>query len=178
MSSSDEEAASPVLGASGSKDRAPIYPLPSESECDEGRKNKSPKYKRPRAMWTCVSDFQKGDEAEMDDDEMKARIFQKALEYMEASMIYKLGNHRPGPNDYGMWKLIRGYPFQDGMVSWYRCSLRGRFGCNAEIKITYALGYMSLEKRGEHNDDSHHPSKVKSKYLKVKQIKPESYEAC
>ena len=167
MSSSDEEAPSPVLGASSSKDHAPITPLQSESDCDDDAKKKSRNYKRPRAVWTCACEFLKGDEAEMDDDEMKARIFQAARDYMEAGKIYKLGNHRPGPNDYGLWKLVRDWPINGGMVSWYRCPLKGRFGCNAEIKITDASGFMCLETRGEHNDDSHAPSKDKSKFLKV-----------
>ena len=70
MSSTDDEVPSPVLGASSSKDLAPVTPLASESESDDGEKKKVPKYKRPRVVWTHVLSFIKGADAEMDEDEM------------------------------------------------------------------------------------------------------------
>ena len=72
-SSSDEEADSPVLGASSSQDHAPVTPLQSESESDDGAKKKCRNYKRPRVKRTCEFEFQRGDDAVMDDDEMKAK---------------------------------------------------------------------------------------------------------
>jgi hypothetical protein len=71
MSSSDEEAPSPVLGAISSKDPPP--PLESESEAsdDATPKKKSKSYKRLRIKWDSVLFFVKGDEATVDEGEMQ-----------------------------------------------------------------------------------------------------------
>ena len=175
MSSSDEEAASPVLGASSSKDPPPPPPiaLASESEDDDRPVSKKARqYRRPRAEWDRVLEFAKGDDAEMDEDEMKAQIDKLARELMEAGKIFKLAGHKTGPNDYFMWKLVRSWTIDGGhtLVSWFRCPLSYRFGCTCEIKKYDGESYMALEKRGEHDDDSHHPDKDKSKHLKLKQM--------
>ena len=64
------------------------------------------------------------------------------------------------------WSVDRG----ETSVTWYRCPLKARFGCCAEIKIYGGLSFMALETRGVHDADSHHPDKDRSKHLKVKQI--------
>ena len=87
MSSSDEEAASPVLGALCSQDHVPVTPLHSESESDDGAKKKCRNYKCSRVKWTCEFEFQKGDDAVMDDDdEMKASVTQGGQAIMEAEV--------------------------------------------------------------------------------------------
>ena len=75
MSSSDDEAPSPVNGASSSKDPPP--PLESESSDKEEEVpiSKSKKsYKRPRIEWREVLALSKGDDATMGEDEMKLQI--------------------------------------------------------------------------------------------------------
>ena len=77
MSSSDEEAASPVLCASSSKDPLPPPPIAfaSESEDDDCPVSKRARqYRRPRVEWDRVLGFAKGDDAVIDEDEMKAQI--------------------------------------------------------------------------------------------------------
>jgi hypothetical protein len=97
MSSSDEEARSPELGASSSKDPPPQ--LESESEHDEqvdAEENsasdssssvecskKARYYNRPRAEWTTVLQLKKGEAATMDEDEMKIEILRAANGIME-----------------------------------------------------------------------------------------------
>ena len=67
MSSSDEEVASPQLGASSSKD--PVTPLESESDDDDVVIKKSRKNKRPRDA-SCSKDRQPvtPDASESDED--------------------------------------------------------------------------------------------------------------
>ena len=172
MSSSDEEASSPVLGASSSKDRAPVTPLESESDSDDCGKKKTPKYKRPRVQWNMVHFFVKGADAEMDDDERKLQIEQGARAFMEAGHVYKVPGHKAGPTDCGLWKQSKEWTADGGDTKTcvFKCPLSGRFGCKAEVKITESTGYHSLETRGVHDAESHHPDKDKSKHLKLKQI--------
>ena len=74
MSSSDDEAQSPDIGASSSKDPPP--PLDAESS-DEDEEVPIPKikksYQRPRIEWREVPALSKGDDATMGEDEMNLR---------------------------------------------------------------------------------------------------------
>jgi hypothetical protein len=98
MSSSEDEAQSPELGASSSKDPPPplesgdpfttppkkckripsgSQDLPSDSDLesnDSEDNKKSRSYKRPSIEWENVVSFIKGDEATMDEDEMKSKV--------------------------------------------------------------------------------------------------------
>ena len=172
MSSTDEEAPSPVLGASRSKDHAPVTPLQSESESDDGRKKKAPKYKRPRVEWTTILNIPKGADAEMDEDDLWARVKDAAREFMEASKVFKIYGHKSSATDLGMWKMMKFWPADSGTteVRVFKCPLAGRFGCKCEMKVTEAASYVKLEKRGVHDEDCHHPDKDRSKHLKWKQI--------
>ena len=172
MSSSDEEAPSPVLGASSSNDQAPVTPLQSESESDDGRKKKAPKYKRPRVEWTTILNISKGADAEMDEDDLWARVKDAAREFMEASKVFKIYGHKSSATDLGMWKMMKFWPADSGTteVRVFKCPLAGRFGCKCEMKVTEAASYVKLEKRGVHDEDCHHPDKDRSKHLKWKQI--------
>ena len=63
MSSSDEEAPSPILGAGSSKDPPPQLGSESEDSEHELPKKKSKSCKRPHIKWESVLYFVKGDEA-------------------------------------------------------------------------------------------------------------------
>ncbi len=123
MSSIEEEAHSPELGDSSSKDPPP--PLVSESEYaeedeaeeDEAEEDsdadeekiakKARDYKRPSAEWTTLLTYTKGEAATIDEDAMKLQILQAANKIMEASRMHKLLGRRSKPNDFGMLKLKR-----------------------------------------------------------------------
>ena len=75
MSSSDDEAQSPDIGASSSKDPPPPLDAESSDEDEEVPIPKSKKsYKRPRIEWREVLALSKGDDATMGEDEMKLQI--------------------------------------------------------------------------------------------------------
>ena len=109
MSSSEEEAQSPELGASSSKDPPPPLesgdafttptkkkgrPNPSASQDssdsdadsnqseDESACKKSRSYKRPPIEWENVVSFVKGDEATLDEDEMRSKVRAAAQKIM------------------------------------------------------------------------------------------------
>ena len=86
MSSSDEEAHSPDLGASSSKDA--VSPLDSESSDDDDqlpkpKPNGKKSYPRPRIEWREVIRLSKGIDATMGEDEMKLQITQAYNQIME-----------------------------------------------------------------------------------------------
>ena len=75
MSSSDDEAQSPDIGASSSKDPPPPLDAESSDEDEEVPIPKSKKsYKRPRIEWREVLALSKGDDATMREDEMRLQI--------------------------------------------------------------------------------------------------------
>ncbi len=159
------------LGASGSQD----LPSDSDPESDESEDNSSRKksrsYKRPPIEWENVVSFIKGDEATVDEDEMKSKVRAAAKKIMEDSRMIRLPSHtRPG--DEGLWKEIRSYKTNRGktLVRWFRCPMSYRFRCKCQIKIYDGEHYMALDVRGQHNADSHSGDKETSKHLKVKQI--------
>jgi hypothetical protein len=82
MSSIDEDVSSPVLGASSSKDLAPVTQLGSKSVFDDGVKKRVSKYKRPRAKRNRNLLITKGADTdpEVDDGERKLQIAQGACE--------------------------------------------------------------------------------------------------
>ena len=75
MSSSDDEAQSPDIGASSSKDPPPPLDVESSDEDEEVPIPKSKKsYKRPRIEWREVLCLSTGADATMGEDEMKLQI--------------------------------------------------------------------------------------------------------
>ena len=71
MSSSDDEAQSPDIGASSSKDSPPPLDAVSLDEDEEVPILKSKKsYKRPRIEWREVLALSEGDDATMGEDEI------------------------------------------------------------------------------------------------------------
>jgi hypothetical protein len=172
MSSSEDEAQSPVNGASSSKD--PLPPLNSDaaSSDEELPAKKSKNYKRPRIEWQQVLRFRRGDDAIIAEEEMKHQIHQAHTKIMEDSRLVRLPGHVPGPKDVGMWKIKSEYAIDGGhtSVKWCQCPMHYRFGCKVQIKLYESPTYYLLEVRGEHNADSHAPEKERSKHLTVKQI--------
>jgi len=199
MSSSEDEAISPELGASSSKDPPPPLesedafttptkkkgrPNPSESQDlsdsdadsndseDQSACKKSRSYKRPPIEWENVVSFVKGDEATMDEDEMRSKVRAAAQKIMEDSRMIRLPSHVTRPGDEGLWKEIRSYRTDRGktLVRWLRCPMSYRFNCKCQIKMYEGDHYIALDVRGQHNADSHSADKETSKHLKVKQI--------
>ncbi len=173
MSSSDDEAHSPDLGACSSKDPPP--PLESESSDIEDqlpKKKGNKSYARPRIEWREVIRFSKGDDAMIGEDEMKLQITQAYNKIMEDARMVRLPGHVPGPTDVGLWKLKTEYTVDHGRTSvkWMRCPMSYRFNCQCQIKLYDGPAYTLLEVRGVHDADSHAPEKEKSKHLTVKQI--------
>ena len=137
MSSSDEEAHSPVLGAGSSKDPPP--PLESESEHsdDELPKKKSKSYKRPRIKWDSVLYFVKGDEATVDEGEMKIQILSAANKIMDDARMFRMPGHVPGSTDVGLWLLKTEWTIDGGktVVKWLQCPMAHRFQCKCQLRI-------------------------------------------
>ncbi len=174
MSSSEKEAASPVLGARSSKDPPPQ--LNSVASDDDDELPDQPRLKshsRPRIQWQEVLRFEKGARAIMGEDQMKLEIAQAYNKIMDESRMVRLPGHVPAPTDCGLWKLKRETMIDYGTTSvkWMTCPMAYRFGCNCQIKISDGTSYCSLQVRGEHNADSHAPDKDKSKHLKVAQLR-------
>jgi hypothetical protein len=160
MSSIEEEAHSPELGTSSSKDPPP--PIVSESEYAEEDKaegdsdadgekiaKKARDYKRPSADWTTLLTYTKGEAATIDEDAMKLQILQAANKIMEASRMHKLLGRRSKPNDFGMWKLKRAWSIDKGDtdVRWYHCSMHIRFSCRVQIKVNEDAHEITLLQR-------------------------------
>ena len=131
MSSDDEEAQSPVLGAGSSKDPPPPLESESEQSDDELPKKKSKSYKRPRINWESVLFFVKGDEATVDEGEMKIQIFSAANKIMDDARMFRMPGHVPGPTDVGLWKLKTEWTIDGGktVVKWLQCPMTHRFQC-------------------------------------------------
>jgi hypothetical protein len=95
--------------ASSSQD----LPSDSDSESDDSENNSSRKksrsYKRPPIEWENAVSFIKGDEATMDEDEMKSKVRAAAKKNMEDSRMIRLPSHHDvtRPGDEGSWKDIR-----------------------------------------------------------------------
>ncbi len=115
MSSNEEEASSPVTGASNSKEQSP--PLPSDSELTQDelpeKKSRQP-YMRPRIQWQEVLRFSKGDDAIIEEDEMKLQILQAHNKIMEDSRFVQSPGHMPGLTDVRMWKLKSEFTIDGG----------------------------------------------------------------
>ncbi len=164
MNSSEDEAQSPELGASSSKDPPPplesgdafttpskkcrpipsgSQALPSDSDAESNESEnisvckKSRSYKRPQIEWENVVSFVKGDEATMDEDEMKSKVRAATKNIMEDSRMIRLPSHVTRPGDEGLWKEIRSYKTDRGktLVRWFRCPMSYRFRCKCQIKI-------------------------------------------
>ena len=72
-----------MIGAGSSKDPPPPLESESEQSDDELPKKKSKSYKRPRIKWEPVLFFVKGDEATVDEGEMKIQIHQALNKMMD-----------------------------------------------------------------------------------------------
>jgi hypothetical protein len=94
------------LDASSSKD----LPSDSDSESDDSEDDSAVKKcrscKRQRIHWDNVVYFVKGDEATMDEDEMKSQVRVAANKIMEDSRMIRLPGHITRPCDEGLWKEI------------------------------------------------------------------------
>ena len=114
MSSSDDEAQSPNLGASSSKDPPPPLDAESSDELEDVdllraivKSKKS--YKRPSIEWREVLSLSSGADGTMREDEMKLQITEAYNQFMEDSQKIQLPGHMPAPTDVGLWKLKSEY---------------------------------------------------------------------
>ena len=174
MSSSDDEA-STELGAGGATQ--PVSPMrehESESDDDDeedvGKKKRT--LKKDLRGWESVAMIQKGEAALHYTEDIKQLIYEAAKKIMEDSGLIKLATHRPKPSDLHLWKHRTSWD-ADGnttRTTIYYCPLLTKFGCTCQLKVTDMSSAVYVEKRGEHNKDSHSSDKDKSKFLKLHQI--------
>ena len=133
MSSSDEEAISPVLGASSATEAVPPFPEPeSESYEDEGKKKRSVmKDDRP---WESVTVFTKGEAGLQDSKEIKGLIYEAAKTIVEGSLI-RLSTHRPKQTDLHLWKSVQSWHSDHNttMTTIYHYPLKTKFGCRFQF---------------------------------------------
>ena len=166
MSSSEDDAASPELGAGGATQ--PVSPMPEhESESDDddedvGKKKRT--VKKDTREWESVAMIKKGEEAVHDPEDIKHMIYEAAKRIMEDSGLIKLATHRPKPTDLHLWKHRTSWD-ADGnttRTTIYYCPLQSKFGCKCQLKVTEMPQVVYVEKRGVHDKDSHSSDKDKS----------------
>ena len=137
MRTSDEEAISPVLGASSATEAVPPISEPeSESYEDEGKKKRS--VKKDNRPWESVAMFTKGKAALQDSEEIKGLIYEAAKNIMEDSGLIRLSTHRPKPTDLHLWKSVTSWHSDHNttLTTIYHCSLKTKFGCRCQFKVT------------------------------------------
>ncbi len=125
LSISDEEAPSPILGAGSSKDPPPEVDSKSEDSQHEMPKKKSKSSKRPSIKWESLLYFVKGDDATVDEGEMKLQILQASNKIMDDSQMFRMPGHVPCPTDVGLWKLKREWMIDGGkmVLKWCQCPM-------------------------------------------------------
>jgi len=91
---------------------------------------------------------------------------------MEATGLFRLTTCKVKTSDIFLWKYGTKWDVGQGSVKYkvYTCPMKRRFGCNCELKIGRSEDYVTLEKRGTHDRNSHAPDKDQSKFLKLAQI--------
>ena len=183
MSSDEEEALSPELGASSSK--SPVPPLShndSESDQDEESdeesaderpvKNLNQKkrgHKKDLREWKVISQYQKADH---EPEEIEHKIFEECKRLMEVTRLFRIDSKPAKEHDIFLWKHSTFWSVGKGSVDYQMlyCPMKRRFNCDCQIKICRTSQYVSLEMRGTHDAESHAPEKDTSKFLKVAQI--------
>ena len=171
MSSSDEEAASPEVGASSSKD-VYVTPMPSEgseSEVEDLPRKKKRTHIRDMREWVVIERWETPDHDEEDIDHL---LFTACKKLMEVTRLYRLTTCKSKPDDIFLWKNATKWTVAKGAISYQmlRCPMKRRFNCDCELKVTRASDYVILEMRGSHDENSHASDKDVSKFLKVRQI--------
>lgn len=172
--SSDEEAVSPDLGASSSKDR-PVSPMPagasssesSDEELEVAKKKRG--HQKDTREWTLIARWATRDHEPEDIDHF---LFTECKKLMEVTRLFRLSTCKQKPKDIFLWKHVNDWNVGKGssQCQLFRCPLRNRFQCFCELKVTRSSADVVLEMRGTHDADSHAPDKDKSKFLKVAQI--------
>ena len=123
-----------------------------------------------KAEYVTIKKWVTGECAVMEDSDIMTELNDLAREFMERSRLKRLPNHKSNPTDIGLWKLARSqFKAKSGATNKvYRCAMHYRCGCNATIRVINGKDFISLERSGTHDENSH--ADDKSVYLKHKQI--------
>ena len=136
MSSSDEEVASPQLGASSSKDHQPVAPMLSESDDDDFVIKKLRNNKRPRDA-SCSKDRQPvtPDASESNDGDDSAK--KKTRKYKRPRILWD--------RVVSIEKGVEAEMDDDERKAVIIHLGFGRFGCKCQVKITENSNFHLLE---------------------------------
>ena len=141
-----------------------------EEDTDEDKIDGRRRKWNGKAEYVMIKKWVTGDCATMEDSDIMTELNDLARDYMELSRLKRLPNHKANPTDIGLWKLARShFKAKTGVTNKvYRCAMHYRCGCNATIRVTNGNDYITLERGGTHDENSH--SDDKSVFLKHKQI--------
>ncbi len=95
--------------------------------------------------WTLKKRWVTGEKAEMEQEDIDRELFELARGWMSVSKLSrKLPCHVAKETDVALWKQFHEYPKHKGaiLVLLFRCPLRHRCGCLAEIRIIKGAGWM------------------------------------
>jgi len=140
-----------------------------EKEFDEstGKKRNYTGYQKYRFIKQWVT----GPEAVLEDTEIQHEIYTEMKKFMHASGLKKTPGHKPKETDIHLWKQYSKAYRNNRTGDWtrpFRCPLRNRCGCQAQVKHITGDNFIRLEFSGTHDENSH--AEDKSKKLKHNQI--------
>ncbi len=149
MSSSDEEAISPVQGASSATEAVPLILEPeSESYEDEGRKKLS--VKKDDRLWESVAMFTKGEAALQDSEEIKGLIYEAAKKNYGRFWIDQTFDTLAQAN-----RSLSHSDHNTTLTTIYHFPLKMNFGCRCQFKVTELSNAVYVEKQGVHDKTCH-----------------------
>ncbi len=158
MSSDEEEALSPELGASSSK--SPVQPLSDndyESDQHEESADERPMKKRGHKKdvleWKELAQYQKADH---EPEEIEHKIFEECKRLMEVTRWFRIDSKPALEHDIFLWKHSTFWSVGKGSVDYQMlyCPTKRRFKCDCQIKICRTSQYVSLEMHGTNHDDA------------------------
>ena len=183
MSSEEDEAQSPITGASGSKSQ--VSPMRSPADSDENaefeEEDETPLkrgHKKDTREWMQIARFEVKDSEPEDIDHL---IFTECKKLMEASLLFRLSVGSQEPNNIFLWRHSSFWDVANGSVRYQMlyCPMKGKFNCKCELKITDTSvsidmcrtdTSVSIDMCGTHDENSHAPDKDTSKFMNVAQI--------
>jgi hypothetical protein len=139
MSSEEDEAQSPITGASGSKSQ--VSPMRSPADSDENaefeEEDETPLkrgHKKDTREWMQIARFEVKDSEPEDIDHL---IFTECKKLMEASLLFRLSVGSQEQNSIFLWRHSSFWDVANGSVRYQMkyCPMKGRFNCKCELKI-------------------------------------------
>ncbi len=111
----------------------------------------------------------------LEDEEIRHEIYTEMKKFMHASGLKKTPGHKPNETDIHLWKHYhdlkeyRNIRIGDWTLP-FRCPLRNRCGCQAQVKLITGDNFIRLEFCGTHDENRDSHAEDKSKKLKHNQI--------